>query len=305
MRRMIAMSRANLKWMNARIFVIRELADAVANFCHEHGSEGLVLEDTSEEQAVITAYFPAENWEAVHADLLRYIASLHELFPGAPEPRMEISITQHESWATLWQDNFQLMNIGETLLIAPPWLVPDSTERHLIIIEPAEAFGTGTHETTQGCLELLEKAVTELRKTRESFTMLDIGCGSAILAIAGVKLGASDVRAVDNDPVAVESARKNLELNKVEDSIKLECASLRETRDPADIVTANLEPMTLMANRDQLAGLFRRYLIVSGVPLDQWDQVKHMLSHGDIRLEQEITRSEWGCGLFAHIMLNH
>ncbi|AFM26724.1 50S ribosomal protein L11 methyltransferase [Desulfomonile tiedjei] len=293
------MNTANLKWMNARIFVVRDLADAVANFCHEHGSEGLVLEDTSEEQAVITAYFPTENWEAVHADLLRYVVSLRELFPGAPEPRLEVSIIEHENWATLWQDNFQLMNIGETLLIAPPWLVPDSTERHLIIIEPAEAFGTGTHETTRGCLELLEEAVTQLRKTHESFTMLDMGCGSGILAIAGVKLGASDVRAVDNDPVAVESARKNLELNNVGDSVKLACASLRETRESADIVTANLDPMTLMANKDLLASLFRRYLIVSGVPLDQWDQVKNILAHGDIRLEQEIIRSEWGCGLFS------
>jgi ribosomal protein L11 methyltransferase len=293
------MSIANQKWMNVRIFVARELADAVCNFCHERGSEGLVLEDAAEDQAVITAYFPTDNWEAVHADLLRYLVSLHELFPGAPEARMEISIIEHENWATLWKDNFQLMNIGETLLIAPPWLVPESTDRHLIIIEPAEAFGTGTHETTQGCLELLEKAIVKLRKTHASFTMLDMGCGSGILAIAGVKLGASDIRAVDNDPVAVESARKNLELNNVGDSIILECASLRETRDPADIVTANLDPMTLMANRELLAGLFRRYLIVSGVPLDQWDQVKHMLSHGDIKFEQEITRSEWGCGLFS------
>jgi ribosomal protein L11 methyltransferase len=293
------MNTADLKWMNIRIFVTRELADAVSNFCHERGSEGLVLEDAAEDQVVITAYFPTDNREAVHADLLTYLVSLHELFPGAPEPRMEISIIEHENWATLWKDNFQQMNIGETLLIAPPWLVPESTDRHLIVIEPAEAFGTGTHETTQGCLELLEMAIAELKKSRANFTMLDMGCGSGILAIAAAKLGASEVRAVDNDPVAVDSARKNLELNDIGDTIILECASLRETRDPADIVTANLDPMTLMANREHLAGLFRRYLIVSGVPLDQWDQVKHILSHGDIRLEQEITRSEWGCGLFS------
>ncbi len=87
-------------------------------------------------------------------------------------------------------------------------------------------------------------------------------------------------------------------LNRVQDDVQLGCSSLRELSDPADIVTANLDPMTLMANKDKLLGLCRHYLIVSGVPLDQWGQVKGLFETGKATLKREIIQSEWGCGLF-------
>jgi ribosomal protein L11 methyltransferase len=168
----------------------------------------------------------------------------------------------------------------------------------LIIIEPAEAFGTGTHETTQGCLVLLEVAVRELEATGNPFSILDLGCGSGILAIAGKKLGALRVTGIDNDPMAIQSARRNAVLNKVEHDLDLRNQPLRECSETADIVAANLDPLTLLANRDLIVSLFKRFLIVSGIPLDQWGQVREMFQAGRSRIKSEITRSDWGCGLF-------
>ncbi|MBI5248374.1 MAG: 50S ribosomal protein L11 methyltransferase [Desulfomonile tiedjei] len=287
-----------VQWMTLRISLPYEMADAVTNFCHEHGSGGVVMDEDRTDAATVTAYFPIDKWDMVYSQLNKYLSSLHEIFPHLLEPVLETSPLKKENWAILWQDSFHAMEIGDTLLVAPPWLELPHGERNLILIEPAEAFGTGTHETTQGCLVLLEQASMELKGLQDRFSLLDVGCGSGILAIAGVKLGASDVRAVDNDPVAVNSALKNLVLNRLENAVKLECCSLRDLAGPADVVTANLDPLTLLANRDKLLELSRRYLIVSGVPLDQWEQVRGLLIAGKTALKTEIIRAEWACGLF-------
>ncbi len=289
------------QWMTVLVSLPHEMADAVNNFCHEQGSGGVIIDEGRKDSATIKAYFTVDKWDAVYSALTAYLSSLHEIFPGLPEPVLETSPLKRENWATLWQDNFTAMEIGETLLVAPPWLELAPSERHIIIIEPAEAFGTGTHETTQGCLVLLEQAALELKRCQGAFSLLDVGCGSGILAIAGVKLGASEVRAVDNDIVAVNSTLKNLALNRLENAVNLGCSSLRELSEPADIVTANLDPLTLQANKDKIVKLSRRYLVISGVPLDQWPQVRGLLLTDKTILKREIIRSEWGCGLFEAV----
>ena len=132
-----------------------------------------------------------------------------------------------------------------------------------------------------------------------SSAQLDVGCGSGILAIAGIKLGASSVLAVDSDPVAIQAARNNAALNGVEEALLLRQRSLDELYETADIVTANLDPITLAESRYKLISLFRRYLIISGVPLNRWKDIKSKFIVDNSILKKEITTSEWGSGLFA------
>jgi ribosomal protein L11 methyltransferase len=275
------------------------MVDAVTNFCHEQGSKGVALDEEHGDLTCITAYFPLEKWDAVYDRLRKYLSALHEIFSGLPVPVVETSPLQNENWALTWKAHFKSIKIGKRLIITPPWLRPRNRERAVIIIEPAEAFGTGTHETTRGCLILLEEALEELKKSNDRPALLDVGCGSGILGIAGIKLGADPVTAVDNDPIAVEAAAKNARLNKVHDKLKLRCASLKELDGQYDIVIANLDPMTLAANRDKLVSLSGRYLIVSGVPQDQWDGIKDLFLEQGLFLERERRESEWGCGMFA------
>ncbi len=134
---------------------------------------------------------------------------------------------------------------------------------------------------------------------RDSPSLLDVGCGSGILGIAGVKLGAGPVLAVDNDPVAVEAAGRNALLNQVNNKLQLKCAPVKDLAGRYDIVIANLDPMTLAANRDKLVSLSGRFLIVSGVPLDQWDGIRNLFVSRGLVLEREFMESEWGCGMLG------
>jgi ribosomal protein L11 methyltransferase len=249
--------------------------------------------------ASITAYFPVETWDVVSRRFKKYLAELHDIFSDLPAPVVETSPLQDENWALTWKAHFKSVKIGKRLIVTPPWLKPKSGKRELIIIEPAEAFGTGTHETTRGCLILLEEALEELNKVSDSPSLLDVGCGSGILGIAGINLGAGPVLAVDNDPVAVEAAAKNALLNNVNDKLQLKCAPVKELAGRYDVVIANLDPMTLAANRDRLISLSARFLIVSGVPLDQWDGIRSLFVSRHLVLRKEILESEWGCGMFG------
>jgi ribosomal protein L11 methyltransferase len=274
------------------------MVDSINHFCIDHGSGGVVIDDSVAHAVRITAYFPTPQWPAVKRSLDRYLDDLREIFSELPPPSVSTAQIPHEDWATAWKSNFKPMELGDRLIVTPPWLHPELQGRIPILIEPAEAFGTGTHETTQGCLVLLEDALERLCAKESAVDILDVGCGSGILAIAGKKLGASHVIGVDNDPLAIDSARRNAVLNGVQDTVEFANMPLVNCSHTATIVLANLDPMTLLANRDKLASLFSHFLVVSGVPLDQWSQVKDLFQSAISSLRREITRSEWGCGLF-------
>ena len=274
------------------------MMDSINHFCIDHGSGGVVIDDSVAHAVRITAYFPIGRWPAVERSLDRYLDDLREIFSELPSPSVTTTQLPHEDWATAWKSNFKPMELGDRLIVTPPWLHPDPHGRIPILIEPAEAFGTGTHETTQGCLVLLEEALEHLCAEDSAIDILDVGCGSGILAIAGKKLGASHVIGVDNDPLAIDSARRNAILNGVEDGVEFVNKPLLNCFQTVEIVLANLDPMTLLANRDKLVSLFSRFLVVSGVPLDQWSQVKGLFQSATASLRKELTRSEWGCGLF-------
>jgi ribosomal protein L11 methyltransferase len=262
------------KWMTLSVTVRREIADPIANFLHELAVPGLALDEKDPDVTRITAYVEKKKLRSVSSNLKNYAMELCEIFPGLEEPAIKMEPLKSEKWATAWKDNFKPIKIGRKLVVTPPWIKPKTRDRQIVIIEPAEAFGTGGHETTQGCLVLLEEAIDHLLNEIEKVSHLDVGCGSGILAVASIKLGATSVRAVDNDPVAIESARKNAELNGLEGRIRLEGRSLDELSEPMDVVTANLDPITLAESRDKLVSLFRRYLIISGVPLNRWEDIK-------------------------------
>lgn len=292
-------TRSKHAWITLKVSVPHQMVDAVTNFCDEQGSKGVVIDDAYPDVASITAYFPVKEWDAVYNRFKKYLTDLHEIFPDLPLPVVETAPLQNENWALTWKAHFKSVTIGKRLIVTPPWLKPESGKREVIIIEPAEAFGTGTHETTRGCLVLLEEALEELKQVSDSPSLLDVGCGSGILGIAGIKLGAGAVLAVDNDPIAVEAAAKNALLNKIGGKLQLKCSSVKDLTGRYDIVIANLDPMTLAANRDKLISLAGRWLIVSGVPLDQWDGIRNLFVSRNLVLEKEIMDSEWGCGMFG------
>ena len=141
-----------------------------------------------------------------------------------------------EDWINNWKKYFHPIKVGEKLLIRPDWEQAQNPDGRIVLsLEPGIAFGTGTHETTRLCLELLEKAV------RPGCAMLDIGCGSGILSTAGLLLGAKSAVGVDIDPLAVKTAVQNAERNRVQDRFTGVCGNLTDRiSGKYDVVAANI-----------------------------------------------------------------
>ncbi len=141
-----------------------------------------------------------------------------------------------EDWINNWKKYFKPINVGKKLLIRPTWEEEyEAGERRVLHLEPGLAFGTGTHETTRLCMELLEEYV------KPGFTVLDVGCGSGILSVAALLLGAGQAVGVDIDPLAVKTAVQNAEINHVQDRFTGICGDLTEkVSGKYNIVVANI-----------------------------------------------------------------
>jgi ribosomal protein L11 methyltransferase len=179
-------------------------------------------------------------------------------------------------WSTLWMKRFGPFRVGRRILIVPPWKRENENGRTTIVIQPAQAFGTGHHPTTAGALRALESIV--MAHTPRS--ILDAGTGSGVLAIAGALLGKrmSEIIAIDIDPTALENARANARLNSVEKSIRFSSVPLVSIHRHFDLVVANILSGTLI----ELASHLRKLvapggrLVLGGFLADEADDV---LSH--------------------------
>jgi ribosomal protein L11 methyltransferase len=180
-------------------------------------------------------------------------------------------------WSTLWMKRFGPFRVGRRILIVPPWKRANEPGRSTIVVQPAQAFGTGHHPTTAGALRALESIVI----AHPPKSVLDAGTGSGVLAIAAALLGGqrkAKMIAIDIDPTALENARANARLNGVEKSIRFSSVPLASIHRHFDLITANILSGTLI----ELAPHLQRIvapggrLILGGFLSDEADEV---LSH--------------------------
>ncbi len=211
----------------------------------------------------ITALFPAD---APVADLLRQAAQAAGL---AELPRHHIATLADNDWVRLTQAQFDPIRISQRLWIVPTWHTPADPAAINIVLDPGLAFGTGSHPTTKLCLRWLDANL------RGGEHLLDYGCGSGILAIAALKLGAASAVGVDLDPQAIQASRDNAAANHVAGSFYLPDQA---PHFEADIVVANIltNPLKLLA--PLLAGYTRRggQIALSGILEPQADEVQRI-----------------------------
>ncbi|MBQ4128191.1 MAG: 50S ribosomal protein L11 methyltransferase [Ruminococcus sp.] len=152
------------------------------------------------------------------------------------EYKIEEEKCEEDDWLNNWRKYFKPTKVGEKLLICPSWYELEDTDGRVVLdIDPGLAFGTGKHETTRLCLSTLEKYVTD------DATVLDVGCGSGILGIAALLLGAKSAFGVDIDPLAVRTAKENAKVNKVDDKFEVVCGDLTEkVQGKYNIIVANI-----------------------------------------------------------------
>lgn len=235
--------------------------DAIANFLIERGSPGVVIKKNE-----VRAYFARTAAVSIGKEVQRFLGAIRGFFPRAERPRLRWSVVKDENWSRSWRKFIKPQKVGKSFWVTPPWeAAPKLPRRRVITIEPGMAFGTGSHATTRGCLELIEQAAA--RFGGRPFDALDLGTGSGILSIALALLGAKKVRALDNDPVALRVARENLCINGVEKKVQLSGAALPRLRKSFALVVANLTAPTILALADALEKKVapKGFLVLSGI----------------------------------------
>jgi ribosomal protein L11 methyltransferase len=236
----------------------------------------------------------------------RYQDSLVALgFPKAVGG-VEVREVPLEDWGRKWKENFKPLPVGHRLLIVPPWETALSPHDRLVIwIDPAMAFGTGHHATTQMCLEALEDFMDKWVETRRP-VVLDVGTGTGILAIAAAALGADRVVAIDTDPEACDAARRNLLRCEHRDRVEVVCGGMGilDRKALFDLILANLDTRTLSLLFPTLAARLAPAgrLIASGIPVQDETPITSALRSTDLHVIDRQIEADWLClTLVAHL----
>lgn len=208
--------------------------------------------------------------------------------------KIETDGCSEEDWADKWKAYFKPTPVGNRLFIRPTWINDyDAGDRAILNIEPGAAFGTGTHDTTRLCLEVLDEIVTD------KDTVLDIGCGSGILAIASMLLGAEKGFGVDIDPVAVKTATENGKMNGIDERVlQFVCGDLADkVTEKYSIVVANIvaDIIKLFSTQVRAFMLPGAKFIASGIIDTRADEVCESLENAGLKIVRRIENGGWVC----------
>lgn len=290
-----------MQWIEVSVTLAPDLADLAASVLADFGHQGVSIErddiqpdhwDEGElpppNASIVRAYLVADA-RAESARLAIDSALAAYNLPAAAYRRVD-----DEDWAEAWKAHYHTTRIGGRIVIRPLWEAYAPTPDDLVIaLDPGMAFGTGTHSTTRLCLMSMEDLM------RPGLSVLDLGCGSGILAIAAALLGAAHVTAVDIDPVAVEITRENAEINGVTDRITTLHGSLESVRTSArrfDLLLANILARVIVEMCDHGLGDIVRpggAAIFSGIITEQVDDVSTALAHAGYRVTRVRTEGDW------------
>ncbi|MBW4080175.1 50S ribosomal protein L11 methyltransferase [Paenibacillus sp. S150] len=225
-------------WHELTVHTTEEAQEMISNLLYEAGAGGVSIEesgtlnktrdtrygelydeplnDIPEGEAVIKGYYAESvSMNDIIQELAPRVAELREFGIDPGKAQISWKTVDEDDWAHAWKQYFKPLRVSERLTIKPTWeeYTPAGPDEKIIELDPGMAFGTGTHPTTALCLRALEKHI------RGGEEVIDVGTGSGILAVGAVLLGAKSVLALDLDPMAVDSARENVALNRLQDSV--------------------------------------------------------------------------------------
>jgi len=287
-----------MEWLEVSLEVDGEAAEAVAEVLSRFAHKGVAIEAGPEGveagPVVVRAYLPVDS--RLPKTRRRLEEALWHLSQIRPLPEPTFRRIAEADWAEAWKQHLRVLHIGQRIVVRPSWLDYDPQEGEVVIVlDPGMAFGTGLHPTTQMCLTALQKHV------RPGASLLDLGTGSGILSIAGAKLGAERVLALDSDPQAVTVARENVRRNGVADRVGVKEGSLAQAHGRFDLVVVNILARVIVEMLEQ--GLAKRLapggrLILAGLIVDQEPEVREALRRAGLEPSEREQIDDW-VGLVA------
>lgn len=300
-------------WAEISCAVPAAMAEELADFLLELTGNGVSIEnrtvdtfnidDLAPETVLhIKGYLPADDrLEENIARIDAYLAATGPAYAGYTPSAATVTVLQEEDWANSWKVNFKPTRIGTRLVIKPSWeeYAPQSSDI-VLELDPGMAFGTGTHATTRLCLETLERLIDAEQALSRGGNVLDVGCGSGVLAIAAALFGAERVVAIDIDPLAVTVTTENAAINKVTASLEISTTPLAAVDGEFSLVVANIlaealvQMSGLLAARVTAAG----FLILSGILAEREQFVIDGFAAQPLTLHAVTRQDEWCCIVF-------
>ena len=282
-----------MNWKEVIVKINNQGTEAVASIMNELGSNGVVYNEV-DNRSIISAYYPNDK---TFPELIKELRNrVHDLVNFSLDTGNILIIVEdldNEDWATNWQQYFRPLKIGREFIVCPGWEIVEESKRIIIRIDPGMAFGVGSHESTSLCLEFLEEYIDPENRPE---TMLDIGTGTGILAIAAALLGVDKIIGIDIDPHAVEAAKKNIRLNSVEDKIQIQKGDMTEDLGGKfSIITANLLPDLILKLLPSVPPLMSAdtYFILSGIILNKRDIIINKLKDLNLKVIDEKLLNDW------------
>jgi ribosomal protein L11 methyltransferase len=304
-----------LKWSEISIHTTNEAIEPISNILHEAGASGVVIEDPfelvkiredqfgeiyqlnpkdyPEEGVIVKAYLPinsflGETIEEIKSTINNLI--VYNIDIGRND--VSVSEVHEEEWATAWKKYYHPVKISKRFTVVPTWeeYTPVNSDELIIELDPGMAFGTGTHPTTVMSIQALERTV------KKGDSVIDVGTGSGVLSIAAAMLGAEKVKALDLDEVAVQSAKLNLELNKVHTFVNVSQNNLLEgISDEVDVVVANILAEVILRFTDDVAKTVKPggYFIAAGIIQQKKDQVKESIETAGFDIVETLRMEDW------------
>lgn len=299
-------------WFEIACDVPEEYSEVVADFLTQLSGTGVCVDNLSVDafstseipdsiRVVIKAYLPADSdYMSRMQEVEFFISELSRRYPDVVFGPTTLSAVNTEDWSSSWKVHFKPLRVGKRLLIVPTWEEAVQLSDDLVIrIDPGMAFGTGGHETTRLCLELLE-SVMENGPLLTTPSLLDLGTGSGILAMAASLLGAGRILALDIDPDAIDVARENLALNQLSDQIECGTDPLESLTERFDIILANILAEELVRLAPYLTERLNPggSLILSGILAEKEQLVRQGFASQPLKYLQTVCAGEWVAMLY-------
>lgn len=296
------------RWKSITVETRREAVDALTHFFLTHGSLGMAYDERlfgpdgdpadplppPDEVTKLTAYFP---WEADLHDLKKafheFLPVLADSFGRESGTFVSASEITDFGWAENWKEHFKARKLGSRIVVKPSWEPYEGLPGEVVLtIDPGQAFGTGTHETTRMCLKLLEEVYGAPPGPRRA---LDIGAGTGILGVAAARLGAEHALGIDIDPKAVEVSGENARLNGVADRFAASFMPLSSIEGTYDLVMANIIAEILIDLKKEIVARCAPggFLILSGILTEKSGWVEEEFrDEGALAMKRE-TDGQW------------